>query len=129
MPSQDYYFLAAKIDKLSKQVCCLRRNSNVSTTTIIDYGTSYVALTSDDDIEVSGSGTGTTNIDISAIAVGQTIIVSDLDNKAGANDIIINSGVGNTISALGGIAQIYTISTDSESITIKRITTTQFKIQ
>lgn len=103
--------------------------TNITSSTIRNYGTSYTVLTTDEDVEISGAGTGVTSIDISLMAIGQTCIFSDLDNKATLNPISIDSGSGNTISALSGIAQSYSITVNGESATIKRITSTKFKIQ
>lgn len=93
-----------------------------------DYGS---PLTFDSDnyhLVLEGAGTGTTNIDISNIIPGRIAIISDLDFKAGANNIVIDSGTGNTITSLNGVTQTYTISTDGGSVTIQRITATKFKV-
>lgn len=95
---------------------------------IEDYGSPLVFTTANYHLALSGAGTGGTTVDISAIAIGQIAIISDLDFKAGANNITIDSGTGNTICSLGGVTQTYSISTNGGSVTIQRINSNKFKV-
>lgn len=95
---------------------------------IVDYGTIATFVTTDYHLGVEGSGIGITTVDISGMHVGQIAIISDIDYKAGANNISIDAGTGKTICSLSGVNQTYDITTDGESVTIQRISTNKFKM-
>ena len=92
------------------------------------YGGTINATTLDYHIALQGAGTGTTTVDLSNMGLYQVIIISDVEYKAGANNIVIDAGTGNTITSLTGINQTYTMSVDGESITIHRVSSNKFKI-
>lgn len=113
----------------------IKTNGNLVTTAgeekvvrIENYGSPLSFTSTDYHLALTGAGTGGTTIDISGMTTGQIAIISDLDFKAGANNITIDTGIGNTICSLTGIAQTYVVSTDGESVTIQKITSTKFKM-
>lgn len=80
-------------------------------------------------VYTTGAGTGIASVDLSPImAIGKDITVSDLGNDASNNNIQIDAGVGNTILYNGTASQDITLNTNGASVTIRRMTATQFMI-
>ncbi len=93
-----------------------------------NYGSPLTFDVTDYHLALTGAGTGGTTIDITAMTVGEIAIISDLDRKALLNNITLDSGGGNTIISQIGAAQTFVLALDGISVTIQRITATQFMV-
>lgn len=82
-------------------------------------------------IITTGVGTGISSVDLlPTIAIGETITITDLASTAAANNIQIDAGAGYTILNGAGSTptQDITIDTNGTSITIRKMTTTQYAV-
>jgi hypothetical protein len=93
-----------------------------------DYGSPLTFTASDYHLALTGAGTGGTTIDISAMVIGQIAIISDLDRKVLVNNITLDSGVGSTIISQVGATQTHLLALDGISVTIQKITATQYMV-
>ena len=95
----------------------------------LDYG-DIATVGGVQNIQVYTTGTGTASVDLlSTIQIGKDVTVSDLGNNASTHNIQIDSGVGNTILVAGSSpSQDITLNTNGASITIRKITATQFMV-
>ena len=97
----------------------------------LDYG-DIVAVGGVQNIQVytTGTGTGTASVDLLPnIQIGKDVTVSDLGNNASTHNIQIDSGSGNTILVAGSSpSQDITLNTNGASVTIRRMTSTQFMV-
>lgn len=93
------------------------------------YGTTVTPSLSDCFINLTG-GTGATTIDLSAsFVIGSELTISDSDCIASTSNITIDAGVGKVIiSNVAAGSQTQTISVDGSVVTIKKISTTSWKI-
>lgn len=94
----------------------------------LDYGTiENVGGIENVQVYTTGVGTGIASVDLSpTMAIGKDITVSDLGNNASTHNIQIDAGVGNSILYNGVASQDITLSTDGKSITLRKMTATQW---
>ena len=97
----------------------------------LDYG-DIVGVGGVQNVQVytTGTGTGTASVDLlPTIQIGKDVTVSDLANNAGTHNIQIDAGIGNTILIAGSApSQDITLSTNGASVTLRKITSTQFMV-
>lgn len=92
----------------------------------VNYGTTPIMGEHVYHVLVSGAGTGVTTIDMNsnALRIGHIVHITDLDNKANANNIEIDAGTGNLISYNGAQNQIATITTNGGSFMLQKVSAT-----
>lgn len=116
-------------DAATKRVYYSTFSSGFATVdTTVDYNDS-VTVTTEKDIAINGSGIGVTLITLTtgSFSQGDIVIVSDVNNKAAANNIVIDAGTGNVISGISS-AQTYTITADGTSVTLRKVLHDTWKI-
>jgi len=97
----------------------------------LDYGDiATVGGVQNIQVYTTGTGTGTASVDLLPnIQIGKDVTVSDLGNNAGTHNIQIDAGVGNTILVAGGSpSQDITLNTNGASVTLRKMTATQFMV-
>lgn len=101
-----------------------------SKVTVVGYGTTTNLVSSDYDIEISGSsGAATVNLPTGTTSpVGTEFIISDLGANCSVDNITIDAGASNFIVA-GSSAQTYVMSSDGEVAVLKKVSATQWKVQ
>lgn len=102
-----------------------------STVTIVPFNIGTAAVTLNQyDFEFSGStGTPHMNLPTGVVApVGTIFMFSDLDCIAAANNITIDAGTSNFIVGSSS-AQTFVMNQNGQSITLKKVTATQWKVQ
>lgn len=94
----------------------------------LDYGDIILAGGIENvQVYTTGAGTGIASVDLSPImAIGKDVTVSDLGNNASTHNIQIDSGVGNTILYGGVASQDITLNTNGASVTLRKMTATQW---
>lgn len=98
--------------------------------TAIVYGALYTALKSDYHIYCS-TGTGATTVDIGTFAfpVNTTLVISDFDCISSTSNITIDAvGANRIIDSVAGGAQTLVVNTNGESVTLHKISATQWKV-
>lgn len=97
----------------------------------LDYGdTISVGGIENTQVITTGVGTGACTVNLSTTtSIGKDITISDLANGASTHNIKIDSGVGNTILYNGVASQDITLNTDGVSVTIRKMTATQFMVK
>lgn len=120
----------ANIEQFSvNQSIALKGVANSSVVTHDYNGTQYNATAADFHIVFTGAGTTATTVNISSATfiVGSIIVVSDLDLKANTYNITIDAGGGNAIVGTAS-AQTSVMTTNGQSVTLQKVTSTQWKI-
>ena len=94
----------------------------------LDYGDIILAGGLENaQVYTTGAGTGIASVDLSpTMVIGKDVTVSDLANNASTHNIQIDSGVGNTILYGGTASQDITLNTNGASVTLRKMTTTQW---
>lgn len=123
---------ASKLIQLKTKVTERTGGVQDDSVTNVAYGstTNLIAHDGTYDIEVT-SGTGTTTINLpseASTSVGDTYIISDLDAISSTSRITVDAGAGNSIHA-STIAQTFSIATNGQSITIKKVAGKTWKIE
>ncbi len=101
-----------------------------SKVTLANYGTTTNLVSSDYDLQISGSsGATTVNLPTGTTSpIGTEFIISDLGVNCSVSNITIDAGAGNFIAA-GSSAQTYVMSSNGQVIKLKKVTSTQWKVE